>query len=497
MPSLSPPPRQFSTFSVKNGNSSLTLKSSNTILPPVVLLIVLGDIGHSPRMVQHIQELLRNGYEVNCIAYLESSMPESLSASHRFHFYPLSLYSSIQNKRGLLLLFFTIYKVISQIFTLIWIMLFRIHSSPKYIITQNPPCIPLFMMLPIISWLYRARWIIDWHNLSWSIMSMSHGQNSILMKTCRWIEYSFGLHAHGHICVTNAMKKDLILHGISNTNITVCYDHPSKYFRRSSIDEIHELFVRVTSKYKSTLAKFLPDASSNWTPFTKSTPETSPICDSPASRSNNNFAHIKLRIDRPALIISSTSWTIDENFDLLLEAIDSIEKSLSISKSRQFPNAIVIITGKGPMKQIFMEKYSTKNWKKFVIICDWFESKDYSKLLGSADIGISFHSSSSGLDFPMKVVDMLGSDLPALALDFPCITELVHHNVNGLLFKDSNELSLHMTRLLDSFPENEELQRLHRQCEQEILWEDSWSEHWSKRVKPMFKTDCRLDYSKK
>ncbi len=158
-------------------------------------------------------------------------------------------------------------------------------------------------------------------------------------------------------------------------------------------------------------------------------------------------------------MISSTSWTPDEDFGMLFNSFIRIEEKLDeISKKEKIKlkKILFIITGRGPQREYFMNKIKDTNFKYFDIKSIWLNSDDYPKILGSADLGVCLHYSSSGFDLPMKVVDMFAAELPVCAVYYPTIKELVEEKKNGFLFYDENGLVEVMTNIIKEYSKYKE-----------------------------------------
>lgn len=90
-------------------------------------------------------------------------------------------------------------------------------------------------------------------------------------------------------------------------------------------------------------------------------------------------------LDRPAILISSTSWTKDEDFSILLDALVLYDQR---SQNRtDLPFLIAIITGKGPLKSFYEEQIAALSLRKVRICTKWLESADYPLLLGNKKRG--------------------------------------------------------------------------------------------------------------
>nr|POE48067.1 chitobiosyldiphosphodolichol beta-mannosyltransferase [Quercus suber] len=177
------------------------------------------------------------------------------------------------------------------------------------------------------------------------------------------------------------------------------------------------------------------------------------------------------------LVVSSTSWTPDEDFSVLLMALTAY--SAATSKDSRLPKLWAIITGKGPQKPYYLSRISALQLEhkltNVTITTAWLSTEDYASLLGSADLGISLHTSSSGVDLPMKVVDMFGTGLPVAGWEaFAAWTELVKEGENGMGFSSAEKLANILQDLFGG--DDRKLDGLRRGALRECdrRWEDEW-----------------------
>lgn len=182
--------------------------------------------------------------------------------------------------------------------------------------------------------------------------------------------------------------------------------------------------------------------------------------------------------DKLRVLVSSTSWTADEDFSLLIEALCRYS-DLAEASNPDLPSILAIITGKGPQREMYLKQIADleKNGKlqKATIRTAWLSMEDYARLLASASLGVSLHTSSSGVDLPMKVVDMFGAGLPVVGWNcFEAWPELVTEGRNGRGFGSSDELVEHLVELFGNQEALEELRTGARE-ESSRRWDDEWN----------------------
>ncbi|KAI9226343.1 MAG: hypothetical protein DHS80DRAFT_27900 [Piptocephalis tieghemiana] len=442
-------------------------------------LVVLGDLGRSPRMQYHALSFLRHGFSVDIVAYMETSPLPSLTSHPKVRIFPIPQpWRPAHGFSRWIFLLWAPFKVILQILQLLWILLFQSHSS-GYLLIQNPPAIPTLLVAKMASAWRGSRLIIDWHNFGYTILAMNLGEKSPVVRFAAWYERVFGRRAYAHLCVTRAMALWLRENWELQGHVVVLHDHAPDHFKPLDPRGRHELLGRLC--LEDDLDRLSPLSQ----PF--SSLYTIPSgCTLTTIREGGEGEEVKEREERPALLLSSTSWTADEDFGMLLSALEGYDKEASQAPaSKHLPFLVMIITGKGPMKEAYEERIRRVRWERVRITTVWLEADDYPRLLGSVDLGISLHTSSSGLDLPMKVVDMFGAGLPVCALGFSCLPELLRDGKDGLVFGQATELTEQLCKLFYDWPKHSKTLDGMRGEVQERFGARRWDENWDTTILPL------------
>jgi beta-1,4-mannosyltransferase len=329
-------------------------------------------------------------------------------------------------------------KVIWQIWSLFHVLSYGTKPA-RWLLVQNPPSIPTLFIAIIVCFLRNTHLIIDWHNYGWTILAGTRGEKHLFVTISKYYEAILGSWAPtASFTVTNAMAKQLRNKPYNiRSPILTLHDRPASIFQPiANTDERRAFLQRL--------------------------PETSKFSD--------GIVEGKTR-----LLVSSTSWTPDEDFNLLLEALCSYAAS-----EKPLPPILAIITGRGPQEQMYLDRISSLNrdskLKNVTILTAWLSIEDYAKLLACADLGVCLHKSSSGVDLPMKVVDMFGAGLPIVGYeDYESWGELVKERVNGRGFVTSGDLAQVLQELFTE-KEGRQLAQLRKGAVEEgrRRWDEEW-----------------------
>ncbi|KAF2850400.1 glycosyltransferase family 33 protein [Plenodomus tracheiphilus IPT5] len=417
-----------------DGSEPLLWKQGKT-----VQVVVLGDIGRSPRMQYHALSIAKHGGRVFLIGYQESELHPDIITNPLIQVVPLvPAPHYLRSSSKVLFPILAPLKVLWQVWSLYRALGYRCEPA-RWMLVQNPPSIPTLAVATLMSFLRNTDLVIDWHNFGYSILALKLGNNHPLVKVSALYERLFAKAATNNITVTNAMAR--VLKNDYGVIAEALHDRPASIFRPISSEERARFLARLpeTAQYAQDL---LPSSKTPW-----------------------------------KLIVSATSWTADEDFALLLDALSAY--SAEATSKTYLPKVLAIITGKGPQKEFYLSKIKQLNQEKkllnVIITTAWLTPEDYALLLASANLGISLHTSSSGVDLPMKVVDMFGAGLPVLGWGaFEAWPELVKEDINGKGFDSAQKLTRQLIELFGGEQGLMEALRDGALVESKYRWDEEW-----------------------
>ena len=318
-------------------------------------------------------------------------------------------------------------------------------SRPDLVLVQNPPAFPT-LAVTWFSLRHRGvRFVVDWHNLGYTLLQLRLSRWHPAVRLARWFERRDARRVDANLCVSRGLAAFLESRfGVKRAQVV--YDRPA--------------------------SAFMPIERADRERFRQAL-----------------FTRLGIRASTVGFIVCPTSWTEDEDFDVVIEAVMHLEERIrgweAGNGARRFPELVILVTGDGHRRAEFERRFAGLPARRVQLRARFLEPDDYPRVVGSADLGLCLHRSSSGLDIPMKIADLFGAGVPVCALDYgACLAERVRHGDNGLLFSNGRQLADVLFDLFETFPAGQQaLDRLRNGARKSAR--PTWEEGWAREAKPL------------
>jgi beta-1,4-mannosyltransferase len=281
-------------------------------------------------------------------------------------------------------------------------LLFRlVRARPGLILLQAPPLFPAGVAAILAARWSGARLVIDWHNLGDSLLALRPRGAGAPAAFLAALERAVARGADGHLAVSAELAAALVARR-EVPSARVFRDRPHERFAAPAEEEVRAYRARLLSS-------------------------------------------LRLPFGEPLLLaLSPTSWGLDEELALLLDAAKLLPAALPADARP----VLLLASGSGEGRAAFEERAAKLPPGLVAVRTACVPGDEYPFLVRSADVGISLHHPAAGLDPPMKTADLLGGGVPVLELAVgPGPQSLVVPGRNGLSFPDSPGLAILLARL--------------------------------------------------
>jgi len=401
------------------------------------VVVALGDLGRSARMRYHAQALAAHGVHVDLVGFDGTPLARAITENPHITVHRLS---ASMLRHGAPSLSYAPVALVdaARISFRLWTTLRRL-PRPDLVLVQNPPAFPT---LVVARWALKRKGVkvvIDWHNIGYTLLELRLGRWHPAVRLARWLERHDALQADASLCVSRGLSEFLKnKFGLSNTH--VLYDRPASIF--APVERVER------EHYRQAL-----------------------------------FTRLGIHAGVVGFIVCPTSWTEDEDFDVVIDAVRRLEDRIrgweTANPKARFPDLVILVTGDGARRTEFERRFAGLPARRVHLRTRWLEPEDYPRVVGSADLGLCLHRSSSGLDIPMKVADLFGAGVPVCALDYGAtLAERVRHGTNGLLFSTAEQLSSVLFDFFEGFPGDDqtfERLRIGARKSARMSWDDGWT----------------------
>src|SRR6266446_5491584 len=197
------------------------------------VVVSLGDLGRSARMLYHARALAASGVDVDLVGFEGTPLPKAIRDEPRItvrRLNPATLrFRSRSSGAG-----YAAAGLVdaARIALRLWRTLRRL-KGPDLVLIQNPPAFPTLAVAWFSLRRRGVRFVIDWHNLGYTLLSLRLGQWHPAVRLARWFERRDARRVEANLCVSRGLAAFLESRfGVRQAR--VLYDRPASAF--SAID---------------------------------------------------------------------------------------------------------------------------------------------------------------------------------------------------------------------------------------------------------------------